>query len=132
MPLSEYEQRVLDQMERALTSDDPRLATTMRSSGPRSGLRWVIAGVAVVVGLLLLVVGVSSEPLIGILGFAIMFAGVLYAFTAPRKSEAGPAGVVDEDGKVASRPQTANVTTEKRSFFSRLEDRWDRRRGEGR
>ncbi|MGO1278398.1 MAG: DUF3040 domain-containing protein, partial [Cellulosimicrobium funkei] len=30
MPLSEYEQRVLEQMERALTSDDPRLANTLQ------------------------------------------------------------------------------------------------------
>ena len=29
MPLSEYEQRVLEQMERQLASDDPRLANTL-------------------------------------------------------------------------------------------------------
>ncbi|MBU4215043.1 MAG: DUF3040 domain-containing protein, partial [Actinobacteria bacterium] len=29
MPLSEYEQRVLEQMERHLSTDDPRLANTL-------------------------------------------------------------------------------------------------------
>lgn len=132
MPLSEYEQRVLDQMERALTSDDPRWATTMKSTQPRSGLRWIVAGVAVVAGLLILVLGVFlKQPIVGVLGFVAMFAGVLFAFTAPKSSSSGPEGVVDGDGSVQASPKSA-VKTTKPGFFNRLEDRWDRRRGEGR
>ena len=53
MPLSEYEQRVLEQMERQLTSDDPRLANTLTQRGHRPFGRYVIAGVGASVGLLL-------------------------------------------------------------------------------
>ncbi|MBO0607475.1 DUF3040 domain-containing protein [Myceligenerans salitolerans] len=135
MPLSEYEQRVLEQMERALTSDDPRLANTLQSSGRRSVLRYVLAGVAVVVGLLLLVVGVaSSSTWIGVVGFVLMFAGVVFAVAAPRR-KSGPAGVVDGEGNVT--PPKPGKTKDGSSggwsgFLSRMEERWDRRRDQGR
>ena len=62
MPLSEYEQRVLEQMERQLTSDDPRLANTLtQRGGRRPVVRYVVAGVGAVVGLLLLVVGAATS-----------------------------------------------------------------------
>ncbi len=144
MPLSEYEQRVLEQMERALTSDDPRLANTLQQTSRRSPLRYVLAGVGVVAGLLLLVLGAaSSRPWVGVIGFVLMFAGVAYAFAAPRKS--GPTGVVRPDGTVDTAPQpqpggrkpargaTGTRTTSKgESFLARLEERWERRRREGR
>ncbi|RPF22055.1 DUF3040 domain-containing protein [Myceligenerans xiligouense] len=137
MPLSEYEQRVLEQMERALTSDDPRLANTLQSSGRRSVTRYVLAGVAVVVGLLLLVVGVaSSSTWIGVVGFVLMFAGVVFAVAAPRRKP-GPAGVVDAEGNVT--PPKPGKGKDQPSgsggwsgFLTRLEERWDRRRDQGR
>jgi hypothetical protein len=145
MPLSEYEQRVLEQMERALSSDDPRLANTLQSARRRSPMRYVLAGVGVVVGLLLLVVGASSSQMwVGVAGFVLMFAGVAYAFAAPRKS--GPTGVVREDGSVdpstqpGRAPHTTTTTTKRRpvggakkgdGFLARLEERWERRRQQG-
>ncbi len=134
MPLSEYEQRVLEQMERALTSDDPRLANTLQSSGRKPVLRYVIAGVGLVVGLLVLVLGAAnSNVVLGVVGFAVMFAAVGWAFAfAPRKR--GPHGVVGADGAVAPRG-TAKGRTKGSStagFMSRMEARWDRRRGHGR
>lgn len=127
MPLSEYEQRVLDQMERALTSDDPRLATTFQSPRKRSGWHYVIAGAGVVVGLLLLVLG-AALPLVwlGVVGFVLMFGGVVFAFQKPRRR--GPVGVVDDKGGV--RPP-ASTKPAKRSFLTRMEERWDRRRERG-
>lgn len=76
MPLSEYEQRVLEQMERQLTSDDPRLANTLTRRGGRHHVRrYVVAGVGAAVGLLLLVVGAaSSQAWVGAIGFVVMFA----------------------------------------------------------
>lgn len=131
MPLSEYEQRVLEQMERQLSTDDPKLASTMQTSGSRTGLRYVLAGVGVVVGLLLLIVGVAqSIPLVGVLGFAVMFGGVVYAFSKPRSGPAGgPIGSVGPDGRV-SRPAKKSRSG-KQDFMRRLEERWDRRRDEG-
>jgi hypothetical protein len=145
MPLSEYEQRVLEQMERALTSDDPRLASTLQQTSRRSPLRYVLAGVGVVAGLLLLVLGAAvSRPWVGVIGFILMFAGVAYAFAAPRKS--GPTGVVRPDGTVdpSSHPEagrrkparpgrgTTTSTSKGEGFLARLEERWERRRREGR
>lgn len=132
MPLSEHEQRVLEQMERALTSDDPRLASTLQSPGRRSGWRYVIAGVVVMVGLLLLVLG-AALPLIwlGIIGFVLMFGGVVFGIQTPRRR--GPVGVVSESGAVrqSTGKTKGKSAAAKRSFLSRLEDRWDRRRGQG-
>lgn len=129
MPLSEYEQRVLEQMERQLTSDDPRLANTLTSRGRKPVLRYVLGGIGAVAGLLLLVGGAAaSEVWLGVLGFVVMFASVAIAFTRPRRSSAaGPTGVVRSDGSTAPRP-----APRKKGFMNRMEDRWDRRRDQGR
>lgn len=128
MPLSEYEQRVLEQMERQLASDDPRLANTLTQRGRRTFGRYAIAGLGAVVGLLLLVFGAAgSIPLLGVLGFVVMFAAVAFAFASPRHSgaAAGPQGVVQKDGSVR-RP----APQQHRSFMTKLEERWERRRGQ--
>ena len=51
MPLSEYEQRVLEQMERQLASDDPRLANTLTQRGRRPVLRYVLSSIGAAAGL---------------------------------------------------------------------------------
>lgn len=126
MPLSEYEQRVLEQMERQLTSDDPRLANTLtRRGGRRPVTRYVVAGVGAAVGLLLLVVGAAvSQAWLGAIGFVVMFAAVAFAFATPRADRTGPQGTVGADGTVRRGPRPAK----KHGFMSRLEERWDRRR----
>lgn len=140
MPLSEYEQRVLEQMERELTSDDPRLATTLKSTTSRSGVRYVIAGIGLVVGLLALVLGAAqSVPWVGVIGFVVMFAAVAYAFAQPKKSRSGPVGTVGADGAVnvssagarkgRSTGRSAKPVKSGGSFMQRLEERWERRRG---
>jgi len=131
MPLSEYEQRVLEQMERQLTSDDPRLANTLTQRGRRPFGRYVIAGVGASIGLLLLVLGAANSlPWLGVIGFVVMFAAVAFAFAAPHRSaghRSGPRGVVQSDGKVT--PVTKS-RRQKPGFMARLEERWERRRGE--
>jgi len=140
MPLSEYEQRVLEQMERQLSSDDPRLANTLTQRGRRPLGRYVIAGLGAVVGLLLLVFGAAfSQPLLGVIGFIVMFAAVAYAFARPHR-QSGPSGVVAPDGTVrptagagrpkAGKPGKSAMRGRQQGFMSRLEERWDRRRGD--
>jgi len=130
MPLSEYEQRVLEQMERQLTSDDPRLANTLTQRGRRPFGRYVIAGVGAALGLLLLVLGAAGgRAWLGVVGFVVMFAAVAFAFADPHRGRrSGPQGVVDADGAVRQ-PRPARPA-KKQGFMSRLEDRWERRRGE--
>ena len=127
MPLSEYEQRVLEQMERQLASDDPRLANTLTARRRRSISRYLVAGIGATLGMLLLVVGVS-RPLwwVGVLGFVVMFVAVTYAFASPRRS--GPIGVV-ENGKVHT--AKSNKKPRGQTFMERMESRWDRRRDQG-
>jgi len=129
MPLSEYEQRVLEQMERALTSDDPRLANTFESGGRRPVVRYMIAAVGLLGGLLLLVLGAAlSNMVLGIIGFVVMFAAVAWAFASKPKAK-GPEGVVRPDGKTGPRPAKPARPS---GFMARMEARWDRRRGHGR
>lgn len=131
MPLSEYEQRVLEQMEQQLSSDDPKLAGSFTSRSARPGLRYTLAGAAVIVGAVLLVVGVgASLPIVGILGFVVMFAGVAYALAKPAP-KTGPIGAVASDGSVSARKKSKRRGSQKRDFMSRLEERWDRRRDQG-
>lgn len=131
MPLSEYEQRVLEQMEQQLYSEDPKLASAMAPSASRPGVRYVLAGAGVIVGVILLVVGViKSVPAIGIIGFAIMFGGVAYALLGPT-SKKGPLGTVNDGGGITPPTAKANKRRSSGDFMSRLEERWDRRRDQG-
>ena len=128
MPLSEYEQRVLEQMERQLTSDDPKLVNTFHGGTGRSVKRWVLTGAGAVAGLAVLVVGTATgQPIIGVLGFLATLASVIVAFSPPRRS--GPAGVVTPDGTI--RP-AAPAKRSSEGLISRFERRWDRRREGGR
>jgi hypothetical protein len=126
MPLSEYEQRVLEQMERQLTSDDPKLVNTFHGRGPRAVTRWLLTGAGTLVGLTLLVVGAAtSSPVVGVLGFVLMFVSVVMAFSAPRKR--GAIGVVTDNGAV--RPRAGKSKGSGRpGLLARFEERWDRRR----
>jgi hypothetical protein len=134
MPLSEYEQRVLEQMERQLTSDDPRLANTLQSRGRRGVGRWLLVGVGFIAGLLLLVAGAAMSQLwVGVIGFLLMFGAVAFAFAGPQAAS-GPTGVVQPDGRVSphNRKPGPKPAAPRRGFMARLEERWDRRRHEGR
>ena len=126
MPLSDNEQRLLEQMERALYAEDPKFASTMRGAARRSGsARRLLIGISgLVVGVILLVVGVAQQWVaLGVVGFVGMLAGTAYAVSAHRRT--GPSGVVQNNGAV--RPAAKR---RRGSFMQRMEQRWDRRRDE--
>src|SRR5690625_4125583 len=90
MPLSEYEQRVLSQMEQQLRSD-PRLVSTFTAERRYSGRRLALGTLAVLAGLALLVGGVASSLVwLGVLGFVAMLGGVMLAISKPRGAVARP------------------------------------------
>jgi Protein of unknown function (DUF3040) len=127
VPLSDNEQRLLEQMERALYAEDPKFASTMRGAARRSGsARRLMIGLAgVVLGLILLLVGVLQALIpLSVLGFVVMLAGTAYAVSGHRKG--GPTGVVQGNGAV--RP--AGQKRRSGSFMQRLEQRWENRRGD--
>ncbi|MDR0366806.1 MAG: DUF3040 domain-containing protein [Bifidobacteriaceae bacterium] len=85
VPLSEYEQRVLDQLEAQLASEDPALGSRMASpASPRRG-RVALGASAVAVGLAILVLGmVISQLWVSLIGFLAMFGGAYFALTSPK------------------------------------------------
>ncbi len=126
MPLSEHEQRLFEQIERSL-AEDPKFASAVRASDPRlhARRRLVIAAVLVVVGLFLVVVGVSTQPLVGVFGFIVMLGAAAFGLSAIVRSR-NTTELRAVDG-TASRPTRR---ASRGSFIDRLEERW-RQRPEG-
>lgn len=125
MPLSEEEQRVLDQLEMDL-GQDPSLHRAM-TRGPRTPARVVAAAAGVIIGLTIVVVGVSMQnPLVGIAGFVIMAGVALWALLAPRKAVVPPSKSAPASSR--HKPQQAKSN---KDFMQRMEDRFDRRREQG-
>ncbi len=85
MPLSEQEQRLLDEMERNLYHSEAEDVTTVGARpGRANGTAIVLAAVGVLIGLALLVTGVAiRQPIVGVIGFVAMFAGVVLAVAPP-------------------------------------------------
>ncbi|MDR1187295.1 MAG: DUF3040 domain-containing protein [Bifidobacteriaceae bacterium] len=115
MPLSEYEQRVLDQLEAQLASEDPKLESRMAAAnGPRRG-RLALGVAGVVVGLSALVLGVAVSQLwVSLIGFLLMFAGAYFAFTRPKSVS------MDAAAAKAKAPRKPGLSDR---FEKRFEDR---------
>lgn len=85
MPLSEQEQRLLDEMERSLYHNEADDVTTVGARRGRANATAILlAALGLAIGLALLVVGVViRQPFVGIAGFAVMFAGVVLVVAPP-------------------------------------------------
>ena len=139
MPLSEHEQRLLEQMERALYAEDPKFATSLRSgsAGKPSRGRAAFGVLVLLGGITLLMVG-AILPLIplGVAGFLVMVVGATLTYLGLRGR---PAVAVAEgaDGGQPGAPASPTTSAKQRAprassgFMHRLEDRWRRRRDEG-
>lgn len=134
MPLSENEQKMLEQMERALHAEDPRFATQMRGqdSDRPSRKRLILGGLAAVAGLALVVAGVATRMTwLGVIGFIVMVAGVAWAFTSNGKGTAKGEKSAKTGGP-GRRPRTRGGRGSSSAGFSqRLEERWEKRRRDG-
>ena len=141
MPLSEHEQRLLDQIERALYDEDPKFASTVRSTDLRTHMRRRIirAAFVFVLGLVLLPVGVlSKNSIVGILGFLIMIGALVLALSAykriggpaaPSGQPRSPGGTDDPGARRQRGPRPAGG-----GWRARVDERWKRRwdeRGNG-
>jgi hypothetical protein len=131
VPLSEHEQRLLDQIEQALYAEDPKWANTVRISDPRSHYRrrLVKASIGFILGIVLLMVGVVIKQIpLGVGGFVVMLAACLWGLSSWKRmngfGEAAAAAPSDQPqskaGRRGSRP----------SFMERVEERWRRRHDE--
>ncbi|GAA5167958.1 DUF3040 domain-containing protein [Pseudonocardia eucalypti] len=107
MPLSEHEQRLLDQIERALIAEDPKFASTVRAGRLRRPTRRRrLQGLALfITGLVLLVVGVAvhalwvqNVPVLSVVGFLIMLAGAVLGITSIGAGKKAPGKPEPERG----------------------------------
>ncbi|MBB5917978.1 hypothetical protein BJY24_006890 [Nocardia transvalensis] len=136
MPLSEHEQRMLEQIESALYAEDPKFASTVRGGRLRSatGRRRLQAAALFVLGLVLLVAGIALPvkpggfPIISLFGFIVMFAaGVLLlmggsGLPGSRKGGEGPPEAGASGSGPKSKPRKSGG-----GFAARMEDRFRRR-----
>jgi hypothetical protein len=130
MPLSDHEQRMLDQIESALYAEDPKFASSVRGGTLRApSARRRLQGAALfVIGLAMLVSGVAfkatmigSFPILSVIGFMVMFCGVVFAITGPRSRGRDRAGS-EQGGQRQKRSKGSGG-----SFTTRMEDRFRRR-----
>jgi hypothetical protein len=120
MPLSEQEQRLLDEMERHLMRNDADVVSAPRDGRSLSYRNIVYGTILVLLGLGGLIVGVSIPLIVvGVIGFVIMLGGVVLAVTPGR----GP-------GRMRVEPDPAGKPRKNSSFMDRMNDRWDKRQGE--
>ncbi|HVL84301.1 MAG TPA: DUF3040 domain-containing protein [Pseudonocardia sp.] len=123
MPLSEHEQRLLEQIERALYAEDPKFASTVRGGKLRKPTRRRrLQGIALfAAGLVLLVLGVavtslSEETTFLVLsagGFLLMLVGAVLAVTSM-----GPGGQATP---------AKEAEPDRNRFTGRMEERFRRR-----
>ncbi|GAA3775149.1 DUF3040 domain-containing protein [Microbacterium kribbense] len=117
MPLSEQEQRLLDEMERHLMHSDADVVHAPRDGRTFSYRNIVYGTVLVLVGLGGLIAGVAVPlAVIGVIGFVIMLGGVVLAVTPTRSA-----------AKSIPQPHTADAAKPAASFMDRMNNRWDRR-----
>ena len=104
MGLTDREKQIIEQMERALASEDPRLVATMERKRPSILLNLLAIGL----GIALILAGVVAKlAILGIVGFLVALAG---AATIRR----GRIGKIEISAKGAMKG-------------NRIQDRWDRR-----
>ncbi|MFJ9771534.1 DUF3040 domain-containing protein [Kitasatospora sp. NPDC101157] len=124
MPLSEHEQRLLDQMERALYAEDPKFASALEGTGLRTYTRrrvyLAVAGFVVGIGLLMGGMVVPDQIWVSVVGFLVMLGCAVFAVTGWRR---GPAGQ-------GSGPRQAAAPRRRAGMMDRVEQRWQRRRDE--
>jgi len=142
VPLSEHEQRQLEQIEQALYAEHPRFAKAVRAADPRVHYkrRVVYAAILFVIGVALLPVGISiSYIAVSVVGFVIMLASCYWAAMSYRRMNGLAAGRIQLKDRRAGRRDKDQAEPRakgkgKRSgtgISERLEERW-RRRQEGR
>jgi hypothetical protein len=127
VPLSEHEQRLLEQIEQSLYAEDPKFARTWRAKNLHNlkRTRAFRAIAALVLGVAVLLAGVITLPGqaslgigLGVGGFLIMLSAGWYAFAT--RNLVRPAATPPQ-------PKAGQPSSGRRSLLARLEERWERR-----
>lgn len=156
MPLSEEELRLLEQMERALAAEDPKFVSALQGRTLRTvaRMRTLLAGVVVLGGMALLIVGaMTGGPLgttLGVVAFLVMLGAAMVGLAAwrghkiPEDRGSSTDALFDFDdhphrfevlpGGRAAKPKRARKVSKAKkqgSFMQRMEHRWQQRRDQG-
>jgi hypothetical protein len=111
-------------MERSLYHNDADFVATVGGRRGRPAYRSIVLGILLaVVGVGVLITGVFIQvPIVGVLGFVLMFGGVLLAIAPPRRTAAAPEDVTDRPANRGGGSSAAQP-----GFMDKLNDRWDKR-----
>jgi len=147
VPLSEHEQRQLEQIEQALYADYPRFANAVRATDPRVHYkrRVIEAALGFLIGVGLLLAGVVIKVIpLGVAGFVVMLACSMWAVTSYRHMAGTTTGRVPardrraaKDGRAGKEPRAGKERRPGKQprpgkqagsgMMERLEERWRRR-----
>jgi hypothetical protein len=134
VPLSEHEQRQLEQIEQALYREDRRLARLVRSSDPRVHYRRrvVQALVGLVLGAALVAAGIIVHMTWGLIvaGFVFVLLSGIWALSSWRQMATAELGTTQRGPKAKRRRRGNRAGPARGTMMERLEERW-RRRQEG-
>lgn len=110
MALSDHEKRMLQEMEAALMTEDPRLVSALSGEVKPLGKNRILLGLGLVgLGILVLFTGLISKTTpVGVLGFIIALGGIITAISSIGRP---------------SMPKRKGSST----ISARLEQRWDER-----
>lgn len=121
MPLSDHEQRLLDEIEQALYAEDPKFAASVRSARARSRTRRsaLLCGLGVLAGLALVLVGLVANIIaLSVIGFVLVVGACGYAVQLLRGRDNSAGATTGSSSAAAPRPG---------GLKSRMEDRLRRR-----
>jgi hypothetical protein len=114
MPLSDHEQRMLEEIERRLAKEDPKFARGVSAATPygHSIRKLKRSAVGFALGFVLLVVGLFTEtlPTLGVAAFVVMLASSVVVATTLKQIGTQRTGGSAED-----------------TWFGKLESRWRKR-----
>jgi hypothetical protein len=113
MALTEAERKYLDELEKTLTEENPKLASKFSQPTRRLRPAHAVGGVVgFLVGLAALIAGMSSYWWISVVGFVIMLASVVVVMSGWSKMLGG---------------SNSAKTKASETFMSRMEQRWQDR-----
>ena len=118
MPLSDREQRILEEIEKNLYEEDPRFARATRRATPRfdRSKRARLGGLLFVVGLgTLLIFFVTQLVVVGVLAFGGMVAGIVLVL--------GSSSALVNSGREGGRDATARFRGSLKNFEQRIRNR---------
>jgi Protein of unknown function (DUF3040) len=133
VPLSEHEQRQLEQIEQALYREDPKFGRLVRSSDPRVHYKRKLAQalIGVLIGAGLLAAGVVTRHVyLEAAGAAVLLLSLVWAVVSWRRHVARVRPARARTSRARSAEPARSGQTRRARLMERMEERW-RRRQEG-